>query len=138
MILADTGYWVALFSRTDQHHRRALDVSATLKERLVTTWPVLTECTHLLAARAGGPSARRFLERCFAGAVQVAELRVEERPRVLELMGRYANLPMDLAAASLVVLAERLGDGRILTTDRRDFEGYRWKNRRPFKNLLLP
>ena len=70
--------------------------------------------------------------------MQVAELRVEERPRVLELMGRYANLPMDLADASLVVLAERLGDGRILTTDRRDFEGYRWKNRRPFKNLLLP
>ena len=57
MILADTGYWVALFSRTDQHHRRALDVSATLKERLVTTWPVLTECTHLLAARGGVSSS---------------------------------------------------------------------------------
>ena len=25
---------------------------------------------------------------------------------------------------------------RILSTDRRDFRTYRWKNRKPFKNLL--
>jgi hypothetical protein len=27
-------------------------------------------------------------------------------------------------------------DGRILSTDRRDFRTYRWKKRKPFKNLL--
>jgi uncharacterized protein len=43
---------------------------------------------------------------------------------------------MDLADASLVILAEHLGDGRILSTDERDFKTYRWKNRKPFKNLL--
>ena len=53
-------------------------------------------------------------------------------------MGKYRDLPMDLADASLVVLAEALGSGRILSTDRRDFRAYRWKNRRPFSNLLLP
>lgn len=138
MILADTGYFIALFNRADTHHARALEVSAALREGLVTTWPVLTECTHVLSARAGGAVARRFLERCFGGAVQIAELRTEERPRVLELMERYARLPMDLADASLVVLAERLGDGRILSTDQRDFGSYRWKNTKPFRNLLLP
>jgi predicted nucleic acid-binding protein len=44
---------------------------------------------------------------------------------------------MDPADASLVVLAEELGDGRILSTDQRDFRAYRWKNRKPFRNLLL-
>jgi hypothetical protein len=34
------------------------------------------------------------------------------------------------------LLAEALGSGRILCTDRRDFRTYRWKNHRPFKNLL--
>jgi predicted nucleic acid-binding protein len=34
-------------------------------------------------------------------------------------------------------LAEELGSGRILSTDQRDFHTYRWKNRRPFRNLLL-
>jgi predicted nucleic acid-binding protein len=52
------------------------------------------------------------------------------------MMRRYATLPMDLADASLVLLAEELGHGRILSTDQRDFETYRWKQRHPFENLL--
>ena len=52
------------------------------------------------------------------------------------LMKRYANLPMDLADASLVLLAGHLGHGRILTTDERDFGAYRWKSRKPFRNLM--
>jgi predicted nucleic acid-binding protein len=51
-------------------------------------------------------------------------------------MHKYRELPMDLADASLVLLAEHLGSGRILSTDARDFGSYRWKNHRPFKNLL--
>jgi predicted nucleic acid-binding protein len=56
--------------------------------------------------------------------------------QVPALMKRYARLHMDLADASLVLLAEHLGHGRILTTDRRDFGAYRWKSRKPFQNLL--
>lgn len=52
------------------------------------------------------------------------------------IMEKYADLPMDLADASLVVLAEHLGHGRILSTDKRDFHTYRWKNTYPFQNLL--
>lgn len=44
---------------------------------------------------------------------------------------------MDLADASLVILAEDTGHGRILSTDQRDFNTYRWKNHIPFENLLL-
>jgi predicted nucleic acid-binding protein len=53
-------------------------------------------------------------------------------------MKKYADLPMDLADASLVLLAEQLNDGRILSTDRRDFKTYRFKNHKPFRNVLLP
>ncbi len=52
-------------------------------------------------------------------------------------MRKYSELPMDLADASLVILAEHLGHGRILTTDTRDFNAYRWKERKPFENLLV-
>ena len=55
-----------------------------------------------------------------------------------ELLDKYTDLPMDLADASLVILAEELGHGRILSTDQRDFNTYRWKNHKPFENLLLP
>lgn len=51
-------------------------------------------------------------------------------------MEKYRDLPMDLADASLVIAAEELGSGRILSTDERDFHAHRWKQRRPFRNLL--
>lgn len=45
---------------------------------------------------------------------------------------------MDFTDVSLVILAGALGHGRILSTDTRDFETYRWKNHYSFQNLLLP
>jgi len=54
-----------------------------------------------------------------------------------ELIERYRDLPMDMADASLVVLAEQLGHGRILTVDRRDFNIYRWNDRNLFENQLM-
>jgi uncharacterized protein len=56
---------------------------------------------------------------------------------MIELLENYADLPMDMADASLVVLAEHVGHGRILSSDRRDFNVYRWQNTQPFENLLL-
>jgi len=52
-------------------------------------------------------------------------------------MDKYADLPMDLADASLVILAEHLTHGRILSTDQRDCRAYRWKQHQPFQNLLF-
>jgi len=51
-------------------------------------------------------------------------------------MRQYADLPMDLADASLVLLAEELGHERILSTDKRDFKTYHWKNHQPCTILL--
>jgi len=47
------------------------------------------------------------------------------------------NANMDYADASLVVLAEHLKHGQILTTDRRDFSIYRWQDTKIFDNLLF-
>lgn len=51
-------------------------------------------------------------------------------------MQQYADLPMDLADASLVILAEHLGESRIFSVDQRDFNTYWWNNTHPFQNLL--
>ena len=42
-----------------------------------------------------------------------------------DLMRKYKDLPMDLADAALVRVAEREKLPRIFTIDRRDFEVYR-------------
>ncbi|MFH2006552.1 MAG: PIN domain-containing protein [bacterium] len=138
MIIADTGFWLALANRRDRHHARAVEALAEIEEGLVSTWPVMTETCHLLAARLGVDAELAFLRSFEAGSFVVFPLTLEHAPRIRALMEKYRDLPMDLADASLVILAEDLGDGRILSTDRRDFDAYLFKNREPFCNLLLP
>jgi predicted nucleic acid-binding protein len=137
MIIADTGFWLALANRTDRHHQAALRAMTGLREGLVTTWPVLTETCHLLLSRLGVSAQLAFLRGIRNGACGVFQIGDGHLPRIEELMEHYADLPMDLADASLVVLAEEMRSGRIFSTDERDFRTYRWKSRRPFRNLLL-
>ena len=136
MIIADTGFWLALANVRDRHHEAAKQAHRDLREPLITTWPVLTETCHLLSARLGSDAAERLVTLGTKGAYQVFPMQLTHLPRVATLMRKYRDLPMDLADASLVILAEELGSGRILSTDARDFRSYRWKQRKPFTNLL--
>ncbi len=74
MIIADTGFWLALANRADRHHEKASAALRGIREELVTTWPVLTETCHLLATRLGVPTAERFVERGAAGAFRIFDL----------------------------------------------------------------
>lgn len=78
-----------------------------------------------------------FLRSVSEGFTEVFTLGPPHFLRMAELIERYGDLPMDMADASLVVLAEQLGHGRILTVDRRDFNVYRWNDRNLFENQLI-
>lgn len=138
MILADSGFWVALLSERDEHHGAAVEaLRACRDEILVTTWPVLTETSYLLGPKASAEKQQLLFKRICSGACTLYEFPASALDRMAALMQKYRELPMDLADASLVVLAEDLDEGRILSTDQRDFGAYRWKNTKPFQNLLL-
>ena len=137
MILADTGFFLALANTNDRHHARAGAALAKLREPLMTTWPVMTETCHMLASRLGIGAELAFVRSATRGAFDIFGLDKAHLPRVEVLFEKYRSLPMDLADASLVILAEEAGTGTILSTDTRDFGAYRWKQRKPFKNLLL-
>ncbi len=137
-LLVDSGFWLALINQNDRYHPNAIEFLASCSEQLVTTWPVLTETCHLLLKRMGATIQHQFVHSLQNGSVSIHSLTEADLNRLHELMAKYADLPMDLADASLVILAETLGHGRILSTDQRDFRTYRWKNHHPFENLLLP
>ena len=136
-ILADSGYWIALLDRKDRHHARAMEVSTLLTEQLVVTWPVLTEAAYYMGEDLGPRAVQRLLEIGERGAYRIHLTSEQDLPQLRALMQKYADLPMDLADASLLLLAEQSGDGRILSTDERDFGTYRFKQHKPFTNLLL-
>ncbi|MFM8342269.1 MAG: type II toxin-antitoxin system VapC family toxin [Methylomonas sp.] len=137
MIIADTGFWLALGDKRDKHHQRANLFAKTCKERMITTQAVMTEVCHLLLVRKGVEAQLQFMEMYRLGAFDVFEIQAIHKDRLVRLMRQYADLPMDFADASMVLVAEQLGHGRILSTDQRDFHTYRWKNTQPFENLLF-
>ena len=74
----------------------------------------------------GSRTAQRALwEIVERGAVEILPLTVDDVPRMRELMEQYHDLPMDLADAALVRIAERERIRRVFTLDRRDFTVYR-------------
>lgn len=138
MIIADTGFWVALLNNKDRYHNQAHQALQRHNEPLITTWSVITETCYLLLTRNNVQTQIQFIKQLNQGLFTVFNLEPSHAQRIAELMQQYADLPMDLADASLVILAEHLGHGRIFSVDQRDFYTYRWKNTQPFHNLLEP
>ena len=136
MIAVDTGFLLALLDGRDRHHAVAAQWEFSVEEGWITTWPVVTELCYLVATKLGVGVAVDCMQEMTHGAIKIWDIPNPQAREIPALMKRYANLPMDLADASLVLLAEHLGHGRILTTDERDFGAYRWKSRKPFHNLL--
>lgn len=138
-IIADSGFWIALASRKDRHHQAALEALAQYESQIfVVTWPVIIEACHLIYSRVNLQAQLLFISNLEQGGADIYHLdRPSHLQKMQKLMLKYRDLPMDLADASLVLLAEELGHGRILSTDQRDFNTYRWKQHEPFQNLLI-
>lgn len=137
MIIVDTGFLYAIANRADKYHKNAVELISQLTEGLVTTWPVVTETSHLLLQRMGTIAHAKFIDNIFEGSIKIQNLPDESIEQIPKLIKKYADLPMDLADASLVLLADLIGSGRIASTDLRDFRTYRWKNHKPFQNVLI-
>ena len=137
MIIADTGFFFALGNRQDKFHQKAKQCLQKLEEPIITTYPVIIETSYLLAERCNQSIQFKFLEQFIQGRVNIFSLEIHHLERCLGLMNQYADLPMDLADASLVVVAEELDEARILTTDQRDFNIYRFHTVKVFNNILL-
>ena len=132
-VLLDTGVIVALLDRSEAHHDACVRALADLDAPLVTCEAVIAEACYLLRSLHGAPDA--VLANVAAGVFRIG-LRLDgSASEVGALMQKYRAVPMDLADACLVHLANELGTGRILTLDR-DFEVYRWRRNRRFDRVI--
>lgn len=133
-VILDTGPLVALIDSRDRHHRWAVSQWGDIEPPLLTCEAVVSEACFLLdQTRAGSGAVFEMLVR---RAVALAFHLDEDLEEVRALRARYADVPMSLADASLVRMAERLGRSAILTLDA-DFRVYR-KHRTRVIPLILP
>ncbi len=132
-VLLDTGPLVAYLSERDRYHDWAIETFLSLELPAITCEPVLTEACFIIE-RNGVPAAR-VLDHASRSEIRIGLRLDQEMAAIRALMERYANVPMSLADACLVRLAEITGLP-ICTLDS-DFAIYRAHGRRAL-TLIAP
>jgi predicted nucleic acid-binding protein len=123
-VIIDSSGLVALLDPRDQHHIWSRTAVANLPLPWLTCEAVVVEALFLLARPEGARLTRLLRD----GRLRVVYgLRDEGKP-VLDLMDKYASVPMSLADACLVRMTEVFPDPVVVTTVR-DFKIYRRHSR---------
>lgn len=137
MTLCDAGPIVALLNANDPLHAACVRVAQTLPdEPLVTSLACFVEAMYFLGKVGGFVAQERLWQWWDSQNLEVYCPRAEEMMRIRELMTRYRDVPMDFADASLVALAESMGEKRVFTLDN-DFYAYRLYDSEPF-DVIAP
>ena len=131
--IIDAGPLIALFDASDKYHSNITSFLKKYKGQLLTTLPVITEATHLLDFDI--QAQKNLLKWIEMGGVQLFDINVSHIKKIIDLMDKYSDRPMDFADSTLVALAEELNINQIISIDS-DFSIYRFKGNRHFKNLF--
>jgi predicted nucleic acid-binding protein len=138
-MVVDSGPLVAAALVSDHNHRRCIELFASLRlnnERLVIPPFVVSEVCYLLAREAGSKQEAAFVRSLATGDFTVAPVTAAGLERTADLVEQYADLPLGMVDASVVVLAEQLEIAEIATLDRRHFSVVRPRHVDAF--TLLP
>jgi predicted nucleic acid-binding protein len=131
--IIDSGPLIALFDRDDKYHKKVVDFLKSYDGKLITTWAVITEVTHLLSFNL--LVQIDFLRWVHLGGVEVVDITNKNLKEIIEFMDKYANVPMDLADGSLMVVAQNRNIKDIVSIDS-DYDIYRTVNKEALNNLL--
>lgn len=137
--ITDAGPLIALFDNSDKQHKKTKNRLEKYRQghkgRLITTWPVITEVTHILREHVHIEAQLDFLRWISLGGLEMFDLRRENLSRIIELQRKYFNLPMDFADASLLIAAETLDITTVFSLDK-DFSIYRISGKKHLENLM--
>jgi predicted nucleic acid-binding protein len=133
-LLCDTGPLVAFFNLRDQFHPWAKKQFYRIRQPLLTCEAVISEVVFLL--HDDGLPADPIFEALERRQILVQFSAQEHWPDLRRLMSKYGNLPMSLADACLVRMAELAPHSQVITADHH-FRIYR-RHGRQMIPLLAP
>jgi predicted nucleic acid-binding protein len=125
VIVLDTSGLLAALDDAQRHHERARQVLAADPGPFLLSPFVLAELDYLLLERVGGQAERALLDEVAAGAYELVPFGADEVAEAADLVGRYAELRIGLADASVAVIAAAARTTRLLTLDERHFRPMR-------------
>ena len=124
-LICDTGPLLAALDGADPDHERCARLLVDADEDLVVPALVLAELDYWCARRLAPQAWLVFLDDLLAGVYRVESPTVSDLARCRELQARYADLTLGVVDASVVALAERLGEPKVATLDQRRFRAVR-------------
>jgi predicted nucleic acid-binding protein len=131
--IIDSGPLIALFDRSDKYHSKVLDFIKIYKGKLITSWAVITEVSHMLDFNL--QVQIDFLKWCEVGGIEVYDISQTEISSIRIMMEKYIDVPMDLADATLMYIANKENIKNIVSIDS-DFDIYRTLKKQSLNNLL--
>lgn len=125
-LLIDTNFLLALASKADRYHARALD---TMKKsrgiQRVIPETVLPELFYMCAVRINYDAALKMFYLIQSEEFLIEPLTPEDYQRMNEIFQKYRTSQFDYVDCAIMALSERLNITRVATFDRRDFSIFR-------------
>ncbi len=119
LITLDTSGLFTLLNRKDEDHERVRAAFIQDKGPYLVPAGILAEISYMIERRLGEKVLEAFVADLEARRF-VLECGEDDFGRIRELIGRYADLSLGFADASVISCAERNG-GKVLTLDLRHF-----------------
>ena len=132
-ITIDTGVFIALFSKSDIYHEKAIHFIKSENMIPFTTGAVITEVTYIFHNRID--IQYDFLKLISKSNITIISFRNSEYLKIATLMKKYSDLPMDYADATIVYGCEKINSNVIASVDS-DFTIYKYKGRKSFNNII--
>lgn len=121
MLVVDTGPIVAAADTADRDHQACLRVLSTAQSPLIVSPLVVAEAAYLIGRQLGPSAEAEFFRSINDGDLVIESLTAADLARVAELVETYIDLGLGGTDASVIAIAERLGQSEIATLDRRHF-----------------
>ena len=131
--IIDSGPIIALFDKDDKFHHKLLAFMKSFDGKLITTWAVITEVTHMLGFNIN--VQLNFLKWVELGAITICQIEQNELTSMIKMMQKYSDLPMYLADSTLMYVAQKENIQDIISIDS-DFDVYRTIEKQSLNNLL--
>ncbi|CAN5910018.1 hypothetical protein BH23ACT10_BH23ACT10_24030 [soil metagenome] len=119
MLLTDAGPLVAAAATKEANHAGCRQLLRDAIRPIVVPQTVTAEVAYLLGSRLGAHAELAFVRSIRDGELMVEPMLPADWRRVTELVETYSDLPLGLVDASVVAIAERLGQTRIASLDHR-------------------
>ena len=120
-LIVDAGGLFAQANASDPEHAAVRSILLAEREEIVTTELALAEADYLILDRLGPEAEAAFIDDVVEGTFVVECLDRAGLAKARDIIARYQDLQLGLAAASLVVVAAQYATRRMLTFDERAF-----------------